>query len=238
MAFGHNIERTEKNIEQPEKISEVKNDVKENKEIMSKTKDFLKIESIENSKEKAEKLKDKEIVVPREVGKKEVRSQLLETPETVGREQKAKMNIERLPRNKEVGDKEKTLENKTDIEKTEDHVENKQEKENPVKKALQNLFGKNKEIKNEVKEVKETKETKETKEIKEEKKDYPDWYDNYSPRMAELLKKQKKADIAYQNSDAFKKDMEARKNKKLDNTEDGGGEQRERVKEKNFDFER
>ena len=218
MSF-RNFEREtnlESYAERPEKSTEERVDANKDKILMSKIKDFLNPDKKEETKEdKGDGGKEE----------KEVKSQILKTPETLSEKEKSKVKVERLDE-----DDKKTDAEKTDIEKTG------VEKENPDKKTenvTEQKGKKNSPFKNILDKFRKKEEKTETKvEEKENKKDIriqPQW----EPKFAKEIQEQRKRDEAYRKSDAYKKDQEARKKKKLEKKEgtDGDNEdyQRERT---------
>lgn len=187
MNFGH-LEKADKNVEQPEKTTETKLDAKEKNAIMDKAKDFLKIESIANAKEKSEKLKNSEIVVPREVGTKEKKSQILETPDTARIGRKSPIEIQRLPKEKEIKEEKKEGFGEKEVSGGEKELRNetKTEKENPVKKILDSFKNK---LKGETKETKGGEEKTEKK-IKSSQEAREEFLAKYHVDVSDLKKKE------------------------------------------------
>lgn len=213
-------ERTESNAERPEKSTEERVDSKEDKKLTSKIKDFF------NPDKKKEIEEDKGDGGKEE---KEVKSQILKTPETLSEKEKSKVKVERLEEDDKKSDVEKTDVEKADVEKenpdkkTENDPEQKTEKQSPFKKIMDKIR------KTEGKTEEKTEKTENKSDVRT-----PTQRDSkFEAYLQELRDKTE----AYQKSDAYKKDQEAREKKKLEKKEETDGDnedyQRERTLEPN-----
>ena len=217
MSF-RNLERgdsPERNAESPEKSAKERADANEDKKLTSRIKDFFNPDKKKETKEEKGAGEKEE---------KEVKSQILKTPETLSEKEKSKVKVERL----DEGDKKSDAEKKTDVEKEnldkkgENVSEEKTEKSSPFKNILDKF--KKKEEKPEKTEEKENKSDVRT----------PTRRD---PKFEAYLQELRDKTEAYQKSDAYKKDQEAREKKKLEKKEETDGDnedyQRERTLEPN-----
>lgn len=217
MSF-RNFERgdsPESNAESPEKSTQERADANEDKKLTSRIKDFFNPDKKKETKEEKGDGEKEE---------KEVKSQILKTPETLNEKEKSKVKVERL----DEGDKKSDAEKKTDVEK-----------ENPDKKGenvSEEKPEKNSPFKNILDKFKKKEEKPEKTEEKENKSDVrtPTRRD---PKFEAYLQELRDKTEAYQKSDAYKKDQEAREKQKLEKKEDTDGDnedyQRERTLEPN-----